>query len=89
MIWTKPCLVSETLSMSTASTTNAMLYYFTEAFLEEGAYQVYVFRTADLTITNTDEIFYISFHRHRFLGFGRSAPIAVDGAGVFAIPFRN
>jgi signal transduction histidine kinase len=47
---------------------NQMLYYFTEAFLDEGTYQVYVFRTADLTITNTDEIFYISFIGVIFLG---------------------
>jgi signal transduction histidine kinase len=84
---TKAVLVSERYQVYRVND-QQMLYYFTEAFLEEGAYQVYVFRTADLTITNTDEIFYTSFIGIIFLGL--AVPLlSLLTARVFSHPVQE
>ncbi|MDZ4196816.1 MAG: HAMP domain-containing sensor histidine kinase [Candidatus Izemoplasmatales bacterium] len=67
---------------------NSMFYYYTESTITPNEYEMYVFRTADLALTNSDEIFYTSFVGILFLGVAVSA-LSLVTAKVFSSPIRD
>jgi len=67
---------------------NNMFYYYTSTVIEEHGLTIYVFRTADLTLTNSEEIFYTSFIGIIFLAVSVSA-LSLLIARVFSSPLKE
>ena len=66
---------------------NNLFYYYTSTYLENHQVTIYAFRTADLALTNSDEIFYTSFIGIVFLGVSVSA-LSLLIARVFSTPLQ-